>query len=91
MNDHALPPPVEFCRIRRLSSTFGFASVRLPQVLLHGLRIQVRHDGALRITPPTTADRNGMPWPCYCLQPKTKEAVERAIEALWAQIEADRA
>jgi hypothetical protein len=82
-----LPPPVELCRIRRVSPTLGFASVRLPGVLLNSLQIQVQYDGGLRISPPSTADRNGVPWPCYSLQPGTKEIVEMAIAAVWAQAE----
>jgi hypothetical protein len=77
-------PVAEFIRLRRVSPTLGFASVRLPGVLLNDLRVEQHETGALTIQPPQRKDRHGRLWQHYTLQPGTREAVEREIGALWA-------
>ena len=46
--------------------------------------------GGLRISPPSTTGKDGASWPCYSLQPGTKEIVERVIADAWAQSGAGR-
>jgi hypothetical protein len=77
-------PVVEFVRLRRVSPTLGFATVRLPGVLLNDLRVEQRESGALTIQPPRRKDRHGRVWQHFALQPGLREAVEREIGALWA-------
>ena len=80
-----LPHSIEVVRVNRISADFGYASVRLPEVMLNNITVRMREDGALTFTPPSTPDRHGRPWPCFVLQPRTKEAIEAAIAALWAR------
>ena len=80
----AARPVAEFIRLRRVTPTLGFATVRLPGVLLNDLRIEQRETGALIIQPPQRTDQHGRTWQHYALQPGTREAVEREIGALWA-------
>jgi hypothetical protein len=58
-------PVVEFVRLRRVSPTLGFATVRLPGVLLNDLRVEQRDTGALTIQPPRRKDRHGRVWQHY--------------------------
>ena len=81
--EQRLPAPVELVRLNRINAEFGFAAVRLPGVMLHGIAVRQAPDGDLRITCPSTADRTGKRWPSFSLQPGTREAVETAIRACW--------
>jgi hypothetical protein len=75
-------PIAEFIRLRRVSPTLGFATVRLPGALLIDLRVEQQETGALTIQPPQRKDRHGRLWQHYA--PGTREAVECEIGALWA-------
>lgn len=79
----ALPAGIELVQLHRVSPALGFAAVRLPGVLLSGLRVELRRDGSLSVSAPVRTDRNGRPWPIYSIQPGWREAVEAAIGNLW--------
>lgn len=81
-------PEIERILLRRVSSTFGFAEVRLPGVNLRDMRVQQRPDGQLAIREPERADEQGRVWPAYSLQPLWREAVEGGIGRLWAEVQA---
>jgi hypothetical protein len=78
-----LPHPVELIRLHRVSPTFAFADARIPGVHLRSIAVAQQPSGALRITPPNVAGRDGRLWPCFALQPGTREAVEQAIREAW--------
>jgi hypothetical protein len=77
-----LPDGIEMIRLRKITATFGFAEVRLRGVMLHNLKVEKTFQG-LRISPPTTPDKDGKPWPSYVLQPGTREIVEAAVRQAW--------
>ena len=77
-----LPHPVEPIRLHRVSPTFAFADVR-SGVHLRSIGVGQQPSGALRITPPSTTGRDGRLWPCFALQPGTREAVDAAIAQVW--------
>lgn len=81
----SLTPLIERITLRRLSPRFGFADVRLPDVNLHDMRVELRNDGTLSIRAPARTDQHGREWPAYHLQPGTREAIECAIAAVWAR------
>ena len=74
---------VERVSLRRVTPTLGFADVRLAQVNLRSMRVEVQADGRLTVTPPEQKGKDGRSWPLYALQPGTREAVEREIAAVW--------
>ncbi len=74
-----LPHPVEMIRLHRVSSTFAYVDARILGVHLRSIGVEQQPSGALRITPPSTAGRDGRLWPCFALQPGVREAVEQAI------------
>jgi hypothetical protein len=82
-----LPHPIELVRLNRLGPDFGYASVRLPDVMLNNITVRKSEDGSLTFTPPSTPDKHGRPWPAYNLQPGTREVVEAAIAEVWARSE----
>lgn len=82
---------IERISFRRVAPGLGFADVRLPDVNLRDLKVERTGNGALRITPPARTDDLGRKWPCYALQPGTREAVEAEIATLWAQSDGRRA
>jgi hypothetical protein len=53
----------------------------LLQVAQQGLKL----NGKLVIEPPKRTDGRDRGWPCYSLQPGTKEAIAAEISVLWAQ------
>ena len=74
---------VERVSLRRISPVLGFADVRLEQVNLRSMRVEMRPDGRLTITPPQQQGRDGRSWPLYALQPGVREAIEQAIAVVW--------
>jgi hypothetical protein len=77
---------VERVVLRRVTSRLGFCDVRLPDVHLHGLRIEESDTGALTIRTPWRIDSNGREWKHFDLQPGAREAIEREITQLWARV-----
>ena len=75
---------IERIVLRRVSRTLGFCDVRLASVNLRSLRVEDGPSG-IKITPPTTQDRDGRDWPVYSLQPGAREAVEAEIRRAWAR------
>ena len=75
---------VQLVRLHRISDTFGFASVRLTDVHLQGLKVERQTNGSLRVTPPSRKDKDGRDWPTYAIQPGALEAVHAEIARLWA-------
>ena len=78
-------PRIEYVRLRPVSPTLAFCDVRLPGVLLHGLRVEVAPDGSLKVTPPERQDSKGRLWPLCTLQPAWREAVDAEVGRLWAE------
>lgn len=74
---------VERVRLVRVSPTLAYADVRLAQVHLCALRVEVDGRGELRLIAPVLQVRQGQPRPAYCLQPGAAEAVAQAIRELW--------
>ncbi len=83
VGDDTAPVAVERVRLHRISRTFGFASVRLPSVNLHDLRVEEDQDGHLTIKAPERLDKQGRRWPAYALQPECRALVEAEIRTLW--------
>ena len=75
---------VERVQLRRISPTFGFASIRIPGANLASMKIQEGPDGGLTFTAPDTLSQ-GKRWPAWSLQPHWREAVEAEIACLWAR------
>jgi hypothetical protein len=77
-------PCIERVTLRIVSPNFGFASIRLPGVLLSG--IEARRDGFGRVTLtcPSKPDRTGQPRSLFTLQPGTAEAAAEAVAEAWA-------
>ena len=76
---------IERVTLRRINSTFGFASVRVPGVNLLGMRVTEMSDGRLVCIPPETMGNQGQRWPAWALQPGWRENIEREIACLWAR------
>jgi hypothetical protein len=74
---------IERITLRRITPRLGFADVRLTHVHLCDLRVEQRGTGGLQISPPVRTDGKGRRWPCYALQPGTREAIEAEIAVLW--------
>jgi hypothetical protein len=77
-------PTIERVRLRKLSPTLAFADVRLAEVNLHGMRVELDAGGGLKITAPVRTDARGREWPSFSLQPGVREEVHRAIASLWS-------
>ncbi len=76
-------PLVERITLRHVSPDFAFATVRLADVHLNGIKIKKSADGTLQMTMPTEKGRDGREWPVFALQPHAREAVEAAIREIW--------
>ncbi len=76
---------IERVTLHKVTPSLGFATVRLPQVCLKNLRVQVGPDGVLTVKPPENKDAQGRTWAHYDLQPACRALVEAEIARLWAR------
>lgn len=82
-----LPPPIEMLRVRRTQPGIAWVTLRLPGVLLNGIRADRDMSGSVRLTYPDRIGRDGRVWPLVTLQPGVRENVEAAVARYWNEAE----
>ncbi|RKK03317.1 hypothetical protein EBE87_25915 [Pseudoroseomonas wenyumeiae] len=77
-------PLIERVVVKVIDRDLAFVELRLPGVLLKGMRAHRKSDGSVFLQPPTREGSDGRFWPLYTLQPGIAEAAVRAVRAQWS-------
>jgi len=89
MSGTIAPSLIERVALRVVRDDFAFASIRLPDVHLHGIEARRGPGGIVTLRAPTRTVE-GRAWPIYALQPGAVEAAAEAVRQVWDRMERAR-
>jgi ketosteroid isomerase-like protein len=79
--------PIKGVSVRPIRADFAFVDLRIPGLVLHGIKGTRDTTGGVVLKCPTRVDRHGREWPLFSSQRGLTDDAAHAVADIWTQVD----